>query len=274
MPIACLALAALAAFAVARLRWGFAVAAAVVVLAADLYVTGVYDAAAADRGNPAYDALVAAPPGRVLELPVLHPGVQLGSIYLWYDQAARRERPGGYSTIAPDAAAVLSLRLRELNCGDWRRGDDALLRRLGVRYVAFHRGLIGDAGWFAWRGLQRHGFGPLARGGAITMLERGRAAGASPVPEPAKRIVFCQGWNGRSPAYSRAAFWARGPVSVGLTTRRPVRTTISVDQRRVYSLRVTKPFSVRVAAGPGWHLIGIDVRSAANGLQVRPAAAG
>jgi hypothetical protein len=272
MPVACLALAGLAAFAVARLRWSLAAAVAVVVLAADLHVSGVYDAAAADRGNSAYAALAGAPPGRLLEVPVLHPGVQLGSIYLWYDQAVRRERPGGYSTIAPDAAALLALRLRGLNCGDWRRGDDALLRRLGVRYVAFHRGLAGETGWFAFRGLQRHLFGPLARGGAITMLQRGRAPGTSPVPEPAKRIVFCQGWTGSSPAYSHAAFWARGPLTVGLTTREPVRTTISLDQRPVDSRRVTKPVSVRVAAGSGWHLVGIDVRSAANGLQVRPTA--
>jgi hypothetical protein len=270
MPIACLALAALAAFAVARLRWTLAVAVVVLVLAADLHVTGVYDAAAADRDNRAYAALAGAPPGRLLEVPVLHPGVQLGSIYLWYDQAARRERPGGYSTIAPDAAAVLALRLQELNCGDWRPGTDALLQRLGVRYVAFHSGLAGDAGWFAWRELLRHGFGQLARGGAITMLERGRAGGSSPLPEPARRIVLCQGWKGRSPAYSHAAFWARGPVTVGLTTRKPVRTTISLGRRPVHSLRVTKPASVRIPAGAGWHLVGIDVRSAANGLQVRP----
>ena len=274
MPVACLALAALAAFAVARLRVTLAVAGIVLVLAADLHVTGIYDAAAADRGNRAYTALRDAPPGRLLEVPVLDPSVQLGSIYLWYDQAARHERPGGYSTIAPTAAARLALRLQELNCGDWRPGTDELLRRLGVRYVAFHRGLAGPTGWFAWRELRRHGFGQLARDGAISMLERGRPAAPSPIAEPDRRIVLCEGWNGRSPRYRHAAFWARGPVRIRLTTRDPVHTSVSVDRRPVRALRVSVPVSVRVTTGPGWHVIGIDVDRADRGLRVEPASSG
>jgi hypothetical protein len=272
MPVACLAIAALAAVAVARIRWALAAPVAIVLLAADLYVTGVYDAAAADRGNRAYAALRAARPGRLLEVPVLHPDVQLGSIYYWYNEEALRERPGGYSTIAPDAAARLSLRLQELNCGDWRRGTDELLRRLGVRYVAFHRGLSGPREWFAWRILGRHGFGQLARDGAIAMLARGRPAAGSPVPEPTRRVVFCEGWNGRSPRYRHAAFWARGPVRLRLTTRDPVSTKVSVDRNTVRSLRVTRPVSVRVPTGAGWHVIGIDVDRADRGLKVEPAA--
>jgi hypothetical protein len=268
MPVACLALAALAAFAVARLRVTLAVAGIVLVLAADLHVTGVYDAAAADRGNRAYAALRSAPRGRLLEVPVLHPSVQLGSIYLWYDQGARRERPGGYSTIAPTSAARLALRLQELNCGDWRPGTDGLLRRLGVRYVAFHRGLAGPTGWFAWRELRRHGFGQLARDGAISMLARGRAGVNPPVSEPARRLVFCEGWNDRSPRYRHAAFWAPGPVRVTLTTRDPVRTNITVDRKLVRSLRVSGPLSLGIPTGPGWHDIGFDVDRADRGLRV------
>jgi hypothetical protein len=274
MPVACLAVAALVAFAVARVARSFpklvtvCYLLAVLALAVDLRVW-VYEAAAADRDNGAYEALRGAPPGRLLELPVLHPNVHLGSVYLWYDQIAQRERPGGYSTIAPQSAARLALRLSELNCGDWRPGDDELLRRLGVRYVAFHRGLISETGWFAWRELRRHGFGGLGRDGAITMLERGRSGDASPVPEPTRRVVFCEGWNGRSPRYRHAAFWARGPVRVGLTTRNPVRTTLSVDRKPVRSLRVTRPATVRLAAGSGWHLIGVDVDRADRGLRVR-----
>ena len=273
MPVACLALAALAAFAVARLRLSLAVAGLVLLLAADLHVTRVYDAAAADDGNRAYAALRGPPPGRLLEVPVLDPSVQLGSIYLWYDQEARRQRPGGYSTIAPTAAARLSLRLQELNCGDWRRGTDGLLRRLGVRYVAFHRGLTGPLGWFAWRTLRRHSFGQLARDGAISMLERGESAASSPVPEPTRRIVFCEGWSGRSPRYRHAAFWTRGPVRVRLRTRDPVSTTLSVDRKSIRSLRVTAPVSVRLATGPGWHVIGVDVDRADRGLRVSPVGA-
>jgi hypothetical protein len=263
MPVACLALAALAAFAVARLRWVL-VAALLVLVAADLRVS-IYEAAAAEPGARAYARLSA--PGRLLELPVLHPNVHLGSVYLWYDQLARRERPGGYSTIAPQSAARLSLRLAELNCGDWRRGDDALLRRLGVRYVAFHRGLAGETGWFAWRELLGHGFGQVARDDGVTMLERGRSGGSSPVPEPSERIVFCEGWHGGSPRYRQAAFWARGPVRVHLTTREPVRVTLSITGRPVRSLPVTAPVSIRLG-GTGWRLVGVDVHRADRGLRV------
>ena len=275
MPVACLALAALAAFAVAWIARTFpklvtvCYVLAVLVLALDLRVW-VYQAAAADLDNGAYEALRDAPPGRLLEVPVLDPSVHVGSVYLWYDQVARRERPGGYSTIAPRRAARLSLRLSELNCGDWRRGDDALLRRLGVRYVAFHRGLAGDTGWFAWRELRRHGFGRLARDGAITTLERGRSGGTSPVAEPTRSIIFCEGWNGRSPRYRHAAFWSRGPIRMQLTARAPVSTTISVDRNPVRSLRISSPVALSPPTGAGWHLIGVDVDRADRGLRVEP----
>jgi hypothetical protein len=276
MPVACVALAALAAFAVAGAARSFrkqvtvCYLVAVVALAADLRVTGIYDAAAADRGNRAYAALRDAPRGRLLEVPVLDPSVQLGSVYLWYDQVAQRERPGGYSTVAPNAAARLSLRLSELNCGDWRPGDDGLLRRLGVRYVAFHRGLAGDTGWFAWRALRRHGFGLLARDGAVSMLSRGGQGAASPVPEPTRRVVFCEGWRGRSPRYRHAAFWVHGPrLQAVLTTRAPVHVTFTADGRRARSLEVVTGNRVDVPLGrPGWHLVGVDVDRADRGLRV------
>jgi hypothetical protein len=272
MPVACLALGALVAFAVAWIARAFpklvtvCYLLAVLALAVDLRVW-VYQAAAADRDNGAYQALRDAPPGRLLEVPVLDPSVHLGSIYLWYDQVAQRERPGGYSTIAPKRAARLSLRLSGLNCGDWRPDDDALLRRLGVRYVAFHRGLAGERGWFAWRELRRHGFGQLARDGAITMLERGRTGGTSPVAEPTANVVFCEGWNGRSPRYRHAAFWARGPVALRLTTREPVGATITDDGRLARTQRVAGPVSFRVGSA-GWHLIGLDVERADRGLRL------
>ncbi len=270
LPVACLALAGLVAFAVARLRWITVVAAAILFLAVDLHVS-VYDAAAADRGNGAYAALKTAPPGRLLEVPVLHPSVQLGSIYPYYDQAAPRERPGGYSTTAPNAAARLSLRLAELNCGDWRPGTDGLLRRLGVRFVAFHRGLAGETGWFAWRALQQHGFGQLARGGAVTMLEQGRLGGVSPAQEPSARVVFCPGWNNGSPQYRHAALWARGRrLQVVLTTRDPVRVAFTVDGKRVRSFRVTVGNRVGILLGAGgWHLVGMDTVRADRGLRAR-----
>ena len=264
MPVACLALAALAAFAVARLRWVL-VAALLVLVAADLRVS-IYQAAAAQPGRRAYAGLSA--PGRLLEIPVLHPSVHLGSVYLWYDQVAQRERPGGYSTIAPEAAARLSLRLTELNCGDWRPGDDALLRRLRVNYVAFHRGLAGETGWFAWHELVDHGFGQVARDDGVAMLERGRSGGSSPVPEPSKRVVFCEGWRNGSPSYRHAAFWAHGPVRVRLSTRDPVRLKLSLHGQAGRALRVTKPTSIRLA-GTAWRLVYVDVNRADRGLRVR-----
>ena len=271
LPVACLALAALAAFAVTRLRSALLVPLVLVAVAADLHVR-VYDAAAADSGNRAYEALRSQPPGRLLELPVFHPSVQLGSLYPYYDQAAQRERPGGYSTIAPQEAALLALRLEPLNCGDWRPGSETLLRRLGVRYVAFHAGLYAGTGrgWFAWQALVRHGYGDLAHDGAVTVFGPGRPRGQPKVPEPRRPLVFCQGWNGRSPVHRHTAFWARGSrLRVTLTTRDPDRATFSVNGHRTTSVRVTAPTSVNVPLGSsGWHLVGVDVTRTDRGLRL------
>lgn len=271
LPVACLALAALAAFAVARLRWPLIVPLALVVVAVDLHVH-VYEAAAADSGNHAYEALRSQPPGRLLELPVFHPSVQLGSIYPYYDQDAQRERPGGYSTIAPQEAALLALRLEPLNCGDWRKGTEALLRRLGVRYVALHAGLYAGTGraWFAWQALIEHGYGDFARDGAVTIFRPGQPRGQPKVPEPRRPIVFCQGWSGGSPLHRHTAFWARGSrLQVAVTTRDPDRITFSVDGRRVRSARFTGPGLMRVPlGGSGWHLVGVDIVRTDRGLRL------
>jgi len=272
MPVACLAIAALAAFAAARLRWALILPLALVALAADLHVR-VYDAAAADSGNRAYEALRSQPPGRLLELPVFHPSVQLGSLYPYYDQEALRERPGGYSTIAPQEAAQLALRLEPLNCGDWRPDTEALLRRLGVRYFALHAGLYAGTGraWFAWQTLVDHGYGDFASDGAITLFDQGQPRGEPKVPEPQRKIVFCQGWSGRSPIHRHTAFWARGSrLRVALTTRDPDRTTFSVDGRRTTSVRVTAPTVATVPLGTsGWHLVGVDITRTDRGLRLK-----
>ncbi len=275
MPVACLALAGLAAVAVARIARTFprqvtvCYLVTVLALVADLRVK-IYDAAVAGPGNRAYAALRREPPGRLLELPVLHPGVDLGSVYLYYDQVARRERPGGYSTVAPKRAALLALRLQPLDCGEWRPGSEALVRRLGVRYVAFHAGLLGERAWFAWRALGDHGFGRLARGGGVTTVARGRPRRRASVPEPARDVVFCESLTGGSPRFRHSAFWARGSaLRVGLTTRAPDRTTFTVGGRVVRSVRVTRPTTVRFATGgPGWHLVGVDVVRTDRGLRL------
>ncbi|MFN2466529.1 MAG: hypothetical protein ABR521_00125, partial [Gaiellaceae bacterium] len=137
LPIACLALAALVALAAARLRPRLAPLVLVLLVFADLRAgVTLYGASAADEGNAAYAAIDAAPAGRVLELPVFLPDRHYGSVYLYYSMQAPRERPLGYSTLAPLRADEVARELQPLTCGDWSGGADELLRRLGVRYVA------------------------------------------------------------------------------------------------------------------------------------------
>ncbi len=75
MPIACLALAALVAVAVSRLRWPGTAAMVCLLLLVDLRI-GLFHATAADEHNRAYAALRGEPAGRLLELPVFPPGAQ------------------------------------------------------------------------------------------------------------------------------------------------------------------------------------------------------
>ena len=122
------------------------------------------ESAAGDPDPVAYHG-----PGRVLELPVFDPSVHDGSVYLWYDTASQRERPGGYSTTAPRAAKDTADRLQRLNCGDWSGDTAGELDRLGVRAIALHLGLYdrvdasGSAAWFAWQRLLDHGWRCNAR---------------------------------------------------------------------------------------------------------------
>jgi len=262
-PVACLAIAALVAFAAAWLgrRLAFVTVVLLVALFVDLRVgVTAYRVAQADSHNAAYAAVHG--PGRLLELPVLHPNVNHGSLYLYYDMQAQRQRPGGYSTLAPKHAANLALRLEPLNCGEWRPWAEELLNRLGVRFLAFHSGLFSPGnGWFAWRALNAHGWGELARGGGIATLARGRAATSPPVPEPTSTIVFCPEWVGRSPRYRHGAFWIRGSgrLDVRLESNGPDRTTITVDGAS-RSVRVVRPSRLSVPLGRGrWHLVRVDV---------------
>jgi hypothetical protein len=176
MPIACLCIAALVAFAVARFRRAIVVAAlAIALLFVDLHVD-VYGASAADEHNRAYAALQAAPAGRVLELPVFMPDINYGGVYLYYDMQARRERPAGYSSVEPRAAYDLSRSLLALNCGRIDTSQLARLHELGVRYVVVHRALFG------YRAIESapctppparrvESFRRLARDGPVTIYE-------------------------------------------------------------------------------------------------------
>ena len=136
LPIACLCIAALFAYTVAQSRRTFVTVLAIALLFVDLHVR-VYGKSA--PGDPA--GAVPSAAGRLLELPVFDPGVHYGSVYLWYDTAAQRQRPGGYSTTAPKPAKAIADRLERLNCGDWSGNMSGELNRLGVGAIALHRGL-------------------------------------------------------------------------------------------------------------------------------------
>jgi hypothetical protein len=294
MPIACLAIAALAAFALELLSdgrvlgsgWGqtpvmartaaLVAAVAVVVVAADLHF-GALKASAADSGNKAYEALEAGPrSARLLELPVFLPDVDKGSVYLYYDIGAKRERPGGYSTTAPVIADIVARKLQPLNCGDWTSRPGIELQRLGVREIAFHRGLfvlnpaVPGRTWFAWRGLVQHGYRPFATDGAVTILDRLHAHGPpppAPVPEPSHDTAqFCQGWyandgNGRAMSAGHAALWAYGSGSLRLVMRSyaPVSVRFAVDGHPRFVRRISALEEIRVPLGSnGWHLVALD----------------
>ncbi len=178
LPIACLALAGLAAIAIDQLRAPLLTALALLVVAGDLR-TGIalYRPAFADEDNPAYAALRHRAPGRLLELPVFIPERQYGSVYLSYAQQAPRERPGGYATTAPKPAERVARSLVPLNCGAWSPRLGRRLDALGVRYVAVHGGLyadpaVPDCGRRALQTLERHGFRRIARDAPITLLAR------------------------------------------------------------------------------------------------------
>jgi hypothetical protein len=109
LPIANLALGALAAFACAGAlqragRRASSVACALIVLVALDLTVQPFSAAAADPGNKAYARLADGPPGRVLELPLFEPGVHYGSVYPRAEGGARllpRARPPELRRLAP-----------------------------------------------------------------------------------------------------------------------------------------------------------------------------
>jgi hypothetical protein len=131
MPVACLALAALAAVAVSRLRWPGTAALVAIVLLVDLPLR-LFEETAADPHNRVYAAIRAEPPGRMLELPVYETGNQNASTYLYYLMQAPREHPSGYTTTAPIAADATLRSLQNQPCRD--------LDSLGIRLIVTHYG--------------------------------------------------------------------------------------------------------------------------------------
>jgi hypothetical protein len=251
LPIACLCIAALLAFAVARSRRAVVAALAVALLLVDLHAR-VYTESAA--GDPA--AARPSAPGRLLELPVFDPSVHLGSVYLWYDTAAQRQRPGGYATTAPKAAKRTSDRIHRLNCGDWSGGMAAELGRLGVGAIALHRGLyvrnraVTSTAWFAWRELVAHGWKLQRTAGPVWLFER-RPIGLLPalLEPPRGKPVFCQGWyadtgSGRYMSETHAPIWlfGRGKPQLEFAPS-PLRPRVSVSG----------------GSKVGWKLVTVDV---------------
>jgi hypothetical protein len=257
LPIASLCIAALFAYAVAQSRRTVVAALGVALLLVDLH-TQVYGKSA--PGDPGRAVPSAA--GRLLELPVFDPSVHYGSVYLWYDITAQRQRPGGYSTTAPKPAKQVADRLEGLNCGDWSGGMAAELERLGVGSIALHRGLyshnpaVPSTGWFASRELLAHGWKVQRTAGPVWLFERA-ATGIAPkrVEPPRAQPIFCQGWFGETTGVGRymsethAPFWIYGSGKLRLEfAPTPLPRRVTIDGRPGLDLR-----------GRGWHLVAVDV---------------
>jgi hypothetical protein len=249
LPIAGLCLAGLVAFALSRARIAVAVV-AIALLLVDLHVQVYRESAAGDPDPVAYHG-----PGRVLELPVFDPSVHYGSVYLWYDTASQRQRPGGYSTTAPRAAKPTADRLQRLNCGDWSDDTAGELDRLGVRAIALHLGLYdrvdatGSTAWFAWRSLLDHGWTVQRTAGPVWLFEHRHAGIRTTLPAPnPTRAVFCQGWygdtgDGRYMSETHAPFWIQTNGKIRL------RFAASAIRPRVTVRR----------GNAGWRLVTVDV---------------
>jgi hypothetical protein len=268
LPLTDLALAALAAFAAAHLIRRFrgvavpVAAALFVAVAADLAVQPL-ESAAADPGNAAYRALAQAPPGRVLELPLVEPGVHYGSVYDYYATQAPRERLSGYSTLAPESAVAFYFRMNRLSCGVWLPGDRDAIAALGVENVVFHRGVYRQmrvpGAWFAWRGLQDLGYRPAAGTNTVTFFAEAGDIAAPPVPEPAAdRPVLCEGWRGRRMVEREASFWINGSGALELHVRAPGRIAVQmwVDGRPGGTVDIAGETTFSVPLGTSrWHSV-------------------
>jgi len=283
LPLANLALAALAAFAaaaaLARLRAGkrAAVAALLLVLvAADLLVFPLRSSRA-DPGNPAYAALAAAEPGRVLELPIFARGTgQFGSVYQYYTLQAPRERPTGYA-LAPERTFEFTDRFNRLDCGAWLPGDREELERLGIRYLVWHGGLYEQSrtpgAWHAWEGLRREGFGTVAGAPPVFLFRRGGEAPGPPgyldqpfVFEP----LLCDGWEDRELELDEGALWlyGNGRAELELAAAVPTLVRVFADGRPLEPVLTTGRETVTVGADlaeGGWHAF---VVRAAPGLRL------
>jgi hypothetical protein len=277
IPIAAIALAALLAYAAAWLlsrvpagRRVAAVALGLVLVGADLAVLP-FGPTAADPGNQAYAAVGGPPEERILEVPLFEPGIHYGSVYHYYALEFPRERPGGYSTLAPASSYAFFWSMNRLNCGIWRPTDETRLRGLGVRQLLFQRGVYLQSGrpgaWFLWQALQDAGYRASARGGSVWLYPLVRREGAprqpAPVREPDRAApILCEGWRGFTMKERDAPMWIYGDADVELELTAPGRTpaVVSVDGDRVQRLDVDRRVTVVIPLeGDEWHSIVLEV---------------
>jgi hypothetical protein len=270
LPIACLCLAALVAFALARART-VVVAAVIALLFVDLHAHVYRQSAVGHPDRVAYHG-----PGRVLELPIFDPSVHYGSVYLWYDTSSQRERPSGYSTTAPRAAKRTADRLERLNCGDWSDDTAGLLERLRVRAIAVHLGLYGPeehSGAFAVDSLSARGWKVRRAAGSVLLFERSTSGSAPELRKPAEAFPhFCVGWypergGGRYMSETHAALWvysARRPRLRFAPTPFPPRVTVHSRTRSGWRLVTVDVENLRRVHGlkprVGARLLGVDLQ--------------
>jgi hypothetical protein len=171
LPIACLALAALVAYAVSALpRRTWIVPAVLLVVAVDLRVDA-FSALDADSDNAAYAAIRSN--GAMLELPLFRPGQHYGSVYLAYAKQSPRQRPLGYATAAPPAAVRFADAHAGLSCGT---GPFPAF----VRVVTVHRPLYAQSGRYAPTCAQRAEAHLRSLGWRLKGRDRGVSAWSAP----------------------------------------------------------------------------------------------
>ena len=269
LPLAALALAALAAFACAWLltrvrpaRRALLGVALVALVAADLLVFPL-KSSAADPDNFTYAGLRGPQPGRVLELPIFERGKgQFGSVYQYYAMQAPRERPTGYA-LAPEEAFEFTDRFNRLDCGAWLPGDREELERLGIRFYVQHLGLYEQSrtpgAWHAWEGLFREGLG-LERGNDVIFLWQEGPDGVPPPPgveEPSRdEPLLCDGWQDGALELDEGALWLYGSGTAELTLEAdaPMRVSVFADGRPLEPELIDGPTTVEVDLDEeDWH---------------------
>ncbi len=265
LPLANLALAALAAVAVAVAVARFegrrraAVGAAFLALvAADLLVFPLRTSEA-DPDNAAYAALAQSGPGRVLELPIFQEGRgHFGSVYQYYTQQAPRQRPTGYA-LAPERVYVFTERYNRLDCGAWLPGDRAELARLGIRSIAWHGGLYRQSetpgAWFGWEGLRSAGYGAVGES-PVFLWREGLDAVPLPDEPPHSEPVLCDAWVDGELTLREGALWlyGQGVAELELEADKPTMVSVYADARAVEPELVEGRTTIGVELpNEGWH---------------------